>query len=74
MYKVIKHFCDLQDKNRPYEVGDTFPHKECGYPVSETRLAELAGNGNKQGVPLIEIVEDKKGKGKGKDADKDADK
>lgn len=62
MYKVIKYFTDLQDKNRPYNVGDVFPHKECGYPVGEERLAELAGNENKQGVPLIEKIEPKKTK------------
>lgn len=55
MYKVIKHFCDLQDKNHPYNVGDTFPRK--GLNVTEERLAELAGSKNKQGKPLIELVE-----------------
>lgn len=53
MYKVIKYFTDLLDDNRPYEVGDVFPHKECSYLVSDERLAELAGDKNKQGVPLI---------------------
>ena len=62
MYKVIKFFTDLQDEDRPYEVGDVFPHKDCGYPVSEERLAELAGSENKQGVPLIKKVEPKKAK------------
>ena len=55
MYKVIKFFTDLQDNNRPYNVGDIFPHAETSYPVSEERLAELAGSDNKQGVPLIQI-------------------
>lgn len=58
VYKVIKHFTDLLDSNRPYNVGDTFPHKGCGYPVTEKRLAELASKNNKQGVPLIESVEE----------------
>jgi hypothetical protein len=57
MYKVIKYFVDLQDKNHPYNVGDVFPRK--GLEVSEDRIAELAGSNNKQGVPLIERVEDK---------------
>jgi hypothetical protein len=54
MYKVIKFFVDLQDNNQPYNVGDTFPRK--GLNVSEERLAELASNKNKQGVPLIELI------------------
>lgn len=58
MHKVIKYFTDLQDKNHPYNVGDTFPRE--GIEVTEERLAELAGSGNKQGVPLIEKVEEEK--------------
>lgn len=56
MYKVIKHFCDLQDKNYSYNEGDVFPRK--GLEVSEERLAELAGNQNRQGTPLIQLVEE----------------
>lgn len=58
MYKVVKHFTDLHDSNRPYNVGDSFPHKSCGYDVTEERLAELATRNNKQGVPLIVSVEE----------------
>lgn len=58
MYKVIKAFADLMDNNRTYKVGDEFPHNECGYPVTEERLAELATKNNKQGVPLIQSVEE----------------
>ncbi len=65
MYKVIKKFHDLQDATKTksgmiyheYNVGDEFPRK--GMEVSEERLNELAGDGNKQGVPLIELVEEK---------------
>lgn len=56
MYKVIKHFVDLHDKNHPYEVGDVFPRS--GVSVTEGRIAELAGSNNKQGVPLIAKVEE----------------
>lgn len=56
MYKVVKYFTDLQDNNRAYNVGDTFPHADASYPVSENRLAELAGSENKRGIPLIEFV------------------
>ena len=61
MYKVIKHFVDLKDKNRPYYVGDVFPRE--GNNVSAERLAELAGAENKQGVPLIEKVQEATKKG-----------
>ena len=65
MYKVIKRFHDLQDVTKTksgdmyheYNVGDIFPRK--GKEVSEERLAELTGDGNRQGVPLIVLVEEK---------------
>ena len=68
MYKVIKNFTDLQDKNHPYNVGDTFPRK--GLTVSAERLAELAGSNNKQGVPLIAEVKSEKKAPSKKKADK----
>lgn len=55
MYKVIKFFTDLHDNEHPYNVGDIFPR--AGVKVSEGRLAELAGSNNKQGTPLIILVE-----------------
>lgn len=58
MYKVIKHFTDLEDKNHPYNVGDSFPRE--GMEVTEERLLELSGSNNKQGVPLIEKVAEEK--------------
>jgi hypothetical protein len=58
MYKVIKYFVDLQDNNHPYNAGDIFPRN--GLSVSDDRLAELAGSENKQGVPLIRLVEEEK--------------
>lgn len=67
MYKVIKLFTDLKDKNHLYNVGDTYPRE--GLKVDEDRIAELAGNENKQGVPLIKKVETPK-KGKKPEADK----
>lgn len=56
-YKVIHYFTDLQDFNHPYKVGDIFPR--LGMRVSEARLKELSSKNNKQGKPLIELVEDK---------------
>lgn len=56
MYKVVKFFTDLHDNNYPYNVGDTFPRS--GVTVTEGRLAELSGYDNKQGMPLIQLVEE----------------
>lgn len=56
MYKVIKYFCDLQDKNHSYNEGDIFPRE--GLEVTEERIAELAGSQNRQGTPLIKAVEE----------------
>lgn len=55
-YKVIRYFTDLHDNNYPYAVGDTYPRQ--GLTVSQGRLAELAGSNNKQGQPLIALVEE----------------
>ena len=57
MYKVIKSFTDLQDNNYAYYVGDTFPHN--GVEVCAERIAELASDKNRRGVPLIEEVAEK---------------
>lgn len=57
-YKVIKYFTDLQDNNHPYNVGDTYPRE--GLKPDDARIAELAGSENKQGCPLIELVEETK--------------
>ena len=62
MYKVIKRFFDQQDNNHQYEVGDVFPHVNCGYPVSDERIAELASDKNKLGEPLIKAARARKKK------------
>ena len=54
MYKVIKRFRDLQDNNHAYSVGETFPHN--GIEVDAKRIAELASDKNRLGVPLIEEI------------------
>jgi hypothetical protein len=56
MYKVIHFFTDLHDGGHAYNVGDDFPRK--GVKVTEERFAELSGSNNKQGKPLIELVEE----------------
>ena len=58
MYKVIHYFTDLQDDGYAYNVGDEFPHK--GMTVTKERIAELSGSENKQGVPLIVEVKQKR--------------
>lgn len=56
MYKVIKAFTDLQDGNHVYHSGEIFPRK--GAKASQERIAELSGDANKVGYPLIaEITE-----------------
>ena len=57
MYKVIESFTDLQDNNYVYYVGDTFPHN--GVEVGAERIAELASDKNRLGVPLIEEIAEK---------------
>lgn len=57
MYKVIKSFTDLKDNNYAYYVGDTFPHN--GVEVGAERIAELASDKNRLGVPLIEEIAEK---------------
>ena len=57
MYRVIKHFVDLQDNNYKYDVGDTYPRK--GLNVLQSRINELASHKNKQKTPLIEEIPEK---------------
>jgi hypothetical protein len=54
MYEVLVGFVDLQDKEYPYYVGDIFPRK--GKRVSKKRIAELASDKNRRGIPLIKEV------------------
>ena len=56
MYRVIKYFTDLQDKNHEYNVGDIYPHNK--KKVSAIRIKELSTDKNRRGVPLIEKVEE----------------
>lgn len=54
MYKVIRSFSDLQDKNRVYNTGDIFPRD--GLKVSKERIAELLSSKNRIREPLIEEI------------------
>lgn len=55
MYVAILRFADLQDHNRIYEAGETYPRP--GFDVSAERLAELEGSDNLARKPLIKRVE-----------------
>jgi hypothetical protein len=55
-YEVLHKFIDLQDKNKTYEEGDTFP-KPANKKISEQRIEELSGNDNKRGKTLIKEIE-----------------
>lgn len=61
MYKVIKHFTDLQDGNYAYDPTDParniYPRK--GLSVLPSRIKELASDKNRQGCPLIEEIPEK---------------
>lgn len=54
MYRALQRFYDLQN-NHAYSVGDTFPHD--GVEIDAERIAELTGNKNRLGVPLIEKIQ-----------------
>lgn len=56
MYRVIKYFTDLQDNDHEYNVGDIYPHNK--KKVSASRIKELSTDKNRQGIPLIEKVEE----------------
>lgn len=57
MYRVIKHFIDLQDNNYKYDINDIYPRK--GLNVLQSRINELASNKNLQKTPLIEEIPEK---------------
>lgn len=62
MYKVIKKFADLEDKNYIYNVGDVYPRE--GAEPSDERIEFLASSQNKLKTPVIELVLEKKKKKK----------
>lgn len=71
MYRVIKHFTDMQDNNYAYNVGDEYPRK--GMNVLPSRIKELAGSKNRQGCPLIKEIPEKVEEPKRKKSTKKAD-
>lgn len=63
MYKVIKKFADLEDRNHIYNIGDVYPRE--GAEPSDERIEFLASSQNKLKTPVIELVLEKKKKKKG---------
>ena len=62
----------MQDNNFAYQVGDEYPRK--GMSVLQSRINELAGSKNRQGVPLIEEIPEKADEPKKKKSAEKADK
>lgn len=55
-YEVLHKFIDLEDKNKVYNVGDTYP-KPANKKVSYERLLDLSTSDNKRGKALIKEIE-----------------
>lgn len=51
-YEVIVAFSDAKDRNKKYEVGDSYPHP-ANKKISQDRLKELLSSNNKLGQPVI---------------------
>lgn len=56
-YIVVRDFKDLQDKNKVYAKGDTYPNP-ANKNIKKERLDELLSSKNKQGRPVIKEVEE----------------
>lgn len=54
MWRAVAEFTDSTDNRRRYRPGDAYPRE--GLEPTPERVAELAGDGNRQGRPLIEEV------------------
>jgi hypothetical protein len=55
-YRVIEMFTDMQDGDRVYNVGDTFPHVDA--KVSPERIEQLLSGKNRRKKPMIEEVKE----------------
>lgn len=56
-YVVLHDFTDLQDKNKVYRKGETYP-RPTNKKVTKNRIEELSSNKNKRKMPLIKEVEE----------------
>lgn len=57
-YKVLHMFIDLENGNKVYVEGDSFP-RPANKKISDERIEELTTSNNKRGKALIKEVEDK---------------
>lgn len=55
-YIVVEDFKDLQDKNKVYVKGETYPNP-ANKKVDNERLKALLSSNNRQGRPVIKEVE-----------------
>ncbi|OVE34793.1 hypothetical protein CCZ20_24390 [Priestia aryabhattai] len=55
-FEVIEDFKDLQDKDKIYRKGDSYPYP-ANKKVDDERLEELSSKRNKQGRPVIKEKE-----------------
>lgn len=51
-YKVLHKFIDLNDSNKVYVEGDSFP-RPANKKISDERIEELSTSDNKRGKALI---------------------
>lgn len=58
-YRVLHDFKDLQDKNKIYRTGDTYP-TPANKKISDERIKELMSTNNRLGVQLIAEVQENK--------------
>ncbi|EKF8765324.1 hypothetical protein [Staphylococcus pseudintermedius] len=56
-YEVLKTFKDLQDNDKLYEKGKTYP-RPANKKIDEERILELSSQDNRQKTPLIKKIED----------------
>lgn len=56
-YEVLKTFIDLQDNDKVYKKGTTFP-RPVNKKIDEERILELSSSDNRQRTPLIKKIED----------------
>ena len=56
-YEVLHKFIDLEDKNKVYNAGDTYP-KPANKKVSHDRILDLTSSDNKRGKVLIKEIEE----------------
>lgn len=56
-YEVIRDFTDLEDKDKVYKAGDTYPNP-VNKKIKKERIEELLSSDNKQGQPVIKEVKE----------------